>query len=517
MSQRRLRSTVPVLLAALVIPLAAQEASSPAASITASEIRRHVYFLASDALEGRFMASKGYEIAARYGESQFKAAGLKPLVLADGKPGYLQPVPVQRRTCVKEPVLMIATPRGPIRLEQPKDFKWLDGDILPCQDRTLEVVFAGFGIREPASGWDDFKGLDTKGKLVVIWPNAPLRRGKPVLPEAIHKTYLQAGGFQKKLMSLLSLQAAGVLIVTDPALAAMIEKSKPKSAAPQIVYANPKAPAFIPWIVTLKPETALSLMAGQAGAPKKAGEAEAAKVRPAALKGVTATVEAAFDAEPLPSWNVVGIIEGSDPVLKSEFVAVTAHLDHLSPDSKGDIRNGADDNASGSAAVMEIAEAVARRPFKRSVVFVLFSGEESGLLGSRHFLAECPVPREKIVADLTLDMIARTDKASEADRAHYALDTDTVTPEFKKLLIAVNERTVRWPLKFERIGGAGSDNMSFTPFGIPGVFFFSGSHIDYHRATDDADKLDYEKAEALARLTYELAAELGDKPLPWRK
>ncbi len=516
MPRHRPHPPVPVLLAALFIPLAAQEVSSPAASITAAEIRRHVYYLASDALEGRYMASKGYEIAARYGESQFKAAGLKPPVLADGKPGYLQPVPVQRRTCTKEPVLTIATPKGSLRLEQPKDFKWLDGDILPCQDRTLEVVFAGFGIREPAAGWNDFKGLDTEGKLVIIWPNAPLRKGKPVLPEAVHKTYLQAGGFQKKLMSLLSLKAAGVLLVTDPALAAMIDKSKPKSASPQIVYANSKAPAFIPWIVTVKPETVLAMMAGQAGGLKKAGEAEAAKVRPAALKGVTATVDVSFDSEALPSWNVVGMVEGTDPVLKAEYVAVTAHLDHLNPDSKGDIRNGADDNASGSAAVMEIAEAVARRPFKRSVVFVLFAGEESGLLGSRHFLAECPVPRDKIVADLTLDMIARTDRASESDRAHYALDTDTITPEFKKLLIAVNERTVRWPLKFERIGGAGSDNMTFANFGIPGVFFFSGSHIDYHRATDDADKLDYEKAEALTRLTYELAAELGEKPLPWR-
>jgi hypothetical protein len=506
-----------VLFAGFLGVLGAQEASSPAASITAAEIKHHIYFLASDYLEGRFIASKGYEIAARYAESQFKAAGLKPGLQVDGKPSFLQPVPIQKRTSKDTPVLTVKTPKGEIILTHGKDFKWLDGDILPCQGRTLEVVFAGFGIREAAAGWDDFKGLDVEGKLVLIWPGAPLKKGKPVLSEALHKSYLSAAGFQKKLMSMLSLKAAGVLIVPEPALAALLDKAPVKTATPQVVYDNPTAPAFIPWIVTLKPATALTLLAGQSKMPKKEDEADAARILPGPVKGVTATVAAAFDAEPLPAWNVVGIVEGTDPELKNEYVAVTAHLDHLTPDASGAIRNGADDNASGCAGVMEIAEAVAAKPLKRSAVFVLFAGEESGLLGSRHFLASCPIPRDKIVADVDLDMIGRTDKANEADRAEYALDTDTVTPEFRKMLIAVNDRTLRWPLKLDRLGSSGSDNMTFANFGIPGVFFFSGSHPDYHRATDDAEKIDYAKAEAIARLAYELTAELGSVPLPWKR
>ncbi|MCX6559943.1 MAG: M20/M25/M40 family metallo-hydrolase [Candidatus Aminicenantes bacterium] len=505
-----------LMSASLLTLLGAQEASSPAASITAAEIKHHIYFLASDALEGRYIASKGYEIAARYGESQFKAAGLKPGLQVDGKPAYLQPVPIQKRTSKDTPILTVKTPKGEIVLTHGRDFKWLEGDILPCQGRTLELVFAGFGIRETAAGWDDFKGLNVEGKLVLIWPGAPLKKGKPVLPEALHKTYSSVLGWSQKLMGLLSLKAAGVIMVTDPSMAALLDKNRTKAESPQIVYDNQAAPAFIPWIITLKSETALAIMAGQAGTPKKP-EADAAKIKPGPLKGVTATVAAAFDAEPLPAWNVVGIVEGTDPELKNEYVAVTAHLDHLTPDSTGAIRNGADDNASGCAGVMEIAEAVAAKPLKRSAVFVLFAGEESGLLGSRHFLASCPIPRDKIVADVDLDMIGRTDKANEADRAEYALDTDTVTPEFRKMLIAVNERTVRWPLKLDRLGSAGSDNMTFANFGIPGVFFFSGSHADYHRATDDAEKIDYAKAEAIARLAYELTAELGNVPLPWKK
>ncbi len=517
MTDRPRRIPLSLLFVAALAPLAAQEASSPAATITAAEIRHHIYFLASDALEGRFMASKGYEIAARYGESQFKAAGLKPGATVDGKPSYLQPIPILKRTSKDTPVLTVKTPKGEIVLTHGKDFHWLEGDILTCQGKTLELVFAGFGIHEPAAGWDDLKGLNVEGKLVVVWPGAPLKKGKPVLPEALHKIYASMGGFQKKLMAFLPLKAAGLLLVTEPALAAMLEKQPAKTASPQIVYDNPAAPAFIPWIVTLKPATALAILAGQVKALKKEDETDAAKVLPGPVKGVTAAVAATFDAEPLPAWNVVGIVEGTDPELKNEYVAVTAHLDHLTPDGTGAVRNGADDNASGCAGVMEIAEAVAARPLKRSAVFVLFAGEESGLLGSRHFLSACPVPVDKIVGNVDLDMIGRTDKANEADRAHYALDTDTITPEFKKMLIAVNERTVRWPLKYDRQGGAGSDNMTFANFGIPGVFFFSGSHPDYHRATDDAEKIDYAKAEALARLCYELTAELGDKPLPWRK
>ncbi len=513
----RRKPPIPVLLAALIIPLAAQEASSPASAITADLLRHHIYYLASDALQGRYIASTGYETAARYCESQLKAAGLKPVVQAAGQPAFLQPVPIFKRTSQDAPILTIKAPRGVLKLEHLKDFRWIEGDILPCQGRTLEVVSAGFGIHEPAAGWDDFKGLNAAGKLVVVWPGAPTRKGKPVLPEALHKSYLSIGGFQKKLMPFLPLKAAGLLLVTDSSMAAMLDKAPVKTASPQVVYDNPAAPAFIPWIVTIKPETALALLAGQAKAPKKADETDASKIVPAALKGVTAEVAASFQAEPLPAWNVVGIVEGTDPILKSEYIAVTAHLDHLAPDAKGEIRNGADDNASGCAGVMAVAGAVARRPFKRSVLFVLFAGEESGLLGSRHFLADCPVPMNKIVADLDLDMIGRTDKANEADRAHYALDTDTVSPEFKKWLVAVNERTVRWPLKYDRLGGAGSDNMTFANYGIPGVFFFSGSHPDYHRSGDDAEKIDYQKAEALARLTYELAADLGDKPLPWRQ
>ncbi len=138
----------------------------------------------------------------------------------------------------------------------------------------------------------------------------------------------------------------------------------------------------------------------------------------------------------------------------------------------------------------------------------------SGELTQGDFIRACRVPRDKIIADINLDMIGRTDKESESDRALYALDADSVRPEFKRLIMEVNDRTIRWPLKYDRQPKAGSDNLVFRIMNkTPGVFFWSGAHADYHRSTDDADKIDYEKAEKISRLAYELAKELGTRPV----
>jgi Zn-dependent M28 family amino/carboxypeptidase len=251
-------------------------------------------------------------------------------------------------------------------------------------------------------------------------------------------------------------------------------------------------------------------LTGEKQSPLKPAPREASSVNGFDLKDTILFLTTSFQDENLPAWNVVGLVEGTDPVLKNEFILVTAHLDHLPPDDKGEVRNGADDNASGCAGVMEIAGVVALKPFQRSVVLVLFAGEELMGLGSRHFLDACPVPRDKIIADINLDMIGRREKAHESDRAIYALDSDNLRPELKKLIMEVNDRTVRWPLLYNRDPRTGSDNLVFEWMGrIPGVFFWSGDQPDRHRATDDAEKIDYDQAEKISRLAYEIVREIA--------
>jgi Zn-dependent M28 family amino/carboxypeptidase len=232
------------------------------------------------------------------------------------------------------------------------------------------------------------------------------------------------------------------------------------------------------------------------------------------LEGVTVAFKGSFTEEQIPTWNVVGVVEGTDPKLRDEYVAVTAHLDGTAPGEEGEINYGADDNASGVGGLIEVARAVAKSPPRRSVVFVLVSGEEAACIGSRHFVSDCPVPLQSIVADVNLDMIGRTDPASEADRSHYAIDSGRITPELTRLIEDVNARTVGWPLKYESPTG-NSDNLMFHAVGIPGVSFYSGHHGDANRPTDTADKIDYEKAEQISRLVYEITMELGNRGNLW--
>jgi len=514
MIRLRCTSLLSLFLVAAFFSLPGQDKPvSPVETITAESIRHHVYFLASDALEGRYTGSKGYQVAAQYAESQFRAAGLKPIVRQGDQIGYLQPVPVVKRTSQADPGLMVRTPKGEIKYFHGKDFRWLDGEILACEHKSLPVVFVGYGIHEPASGWDDFKGLDVRNKAIIMRQGAPMKNGQPVLPEALHEKYASESSWQVKVTAMMAMPAAAILVPASESMLQVWDDIPMQTSAPQISLNDRSAEAWsIASLFAVKPEIVEALFAGQKQAMPKPDAKDTSKIKGFDLKDATLSLATSFEDENVPTWNVIGLVEGTDPVLKNEYIAVTAHLDHLPPNDKDEIRNGADDNASGCAGVMEIAEAVALKPFNRSVVFVLFAGEELMGLGVRHFLDVCPVPRDKIIADINLDMIGRTEKANESDRAHYALDTDNLRPEFKKLLMEVNDRTIRWPLKYDRQPRTGSDNLVFEWMcKIPGVFFWSGDQADRHQATDDADKIDYEKTEKISRLSYEFIKELATR------
>lgn len=509
MGNSRLVSAPLLLLTALISTAVAQhQPISPAETITAESIRRHVYFLASDALEGRYTGSNGYEIAAQYGASQFRAAGLKPI---GDRNGYLQRVPVIRQNSVAEPELTVTTAQVKTDFLHRRDFRWLDGEIVSCEGKPLPVVFVGLGIHEPAAGWDDFADLDVKGKVIIMARGAPMKNGAPVLPAELHEKYTSESAWQVKVGAMMLMPAAAILVPAPESFLSMWDHIPVQTDGPQTALDDRSPDAWnVATLLTVKPELLAALFAGQKQALPEADAQETSEIRGFDLEGVTFTLTTSFENEDIPTWNVVGLVEGTDPALRNEYVAVTAHLDHLFPTDEGEIMNGADDNASGCAGVMEIAGAVALRPFPRSVVFVLLAGEELMALGARYFVSTCPVPRERIIADINLDMIGRTDSASAGDRAHYALDADNIQPALKELITEVNSRTVRWPIKYVCEPDNASDNTVFELMcGIPGVFFYSGDHADRHQPTDDADKIDYEKAEGISRLCYEITRELA--------
>lgn len=224
---------------------------------------------------------------------------------------------------------------------------------------------------------------------------------------------------------------------------------------------------------------------------------EAPAVRGTALAGVRGT-------------NVIGLLSGRDPVLRDEYVVIGAHYDHLGlggpgsldPDSVGVVHNGADDNASGVAALLDIARRLVRTPPARSVLFIAFGGEELGLLGSAHYIRQPVVPNDRIVAMLNFDMVGRL---RDERLVIYGVETAT---EWRALLDSLNARA-GFALTAQGDGYGPSDHTSFTMAGRPVLHFFTGTHEDYHRTTDDWGRINVEGVERIAAFATELAAAIG--------
>jgi len=256
-------------------------------------------------------------------------------------------------------------------------------------------------------------------------------------------------------------------------------------------------------------------MGGLEGNPNVAPDNILKNYKPQVLEGVFLTSEVAIiKSGDIFSNNVIGIVPGTDPVLKDEYIVVGGHLDHVQPQG-GKACNGADDNASGSAGVIEVAEAVAMNPCKRSVIFVTWSAEEMGLLGSTFFLESGIVPKNQIKFNINMDMIGRSDKTNESSRAHYVVTDKKYQTAITAFINEVNTGVTDFPILYDNDehSPGGSDHMTFIQSGIPAFFFFSGVHADLHNPGDDADKIDYPKAASISRLAYLLSEKLGNMPV----
>jgi len=488
----------------------------PVDTITREELRDHVYFLASDSLGGRRPDDAGYNIAAEYAASQFRSAGVRPVFTgADGTPTYFQKVPMMRVTTAIDHPFTLSTAAGDKVIEALDDLRLFSRG--PSISK-VPMVFIGYGISEPDHGWDDVKGLDLKGKVAVMLIGAPLRDGKPVLPAAVHKSYQGIPGIGRRVQSpgLRQNRPDALVVVLDKEYADVWDILPNVLGQPQLQY----RPGGGPGRVTVPPAAAAlvrgaqaeAIFAGQEYNPLDIPSRGLAGYKTFEFKDVRLSLGIRAAVEDFESMNVVGLVPGTDPALAGQVVTVGAHLDHLNP-AGGKIRNGADDNASGSAGVIEIAEAVAMRPFRRPVLFCLWTAEESGTAGSRHFLSAPPVPVDDIIVNLCLDMIGRSDPDAGKTRKHYVIGAAQITPELKAVIVAVNAKTIGWPLDFESMESSmnGSDHYNFHLKGIPTAFLFSGRHEDLHAPTDDAEKVDFEKVQRLSQLIYEVTAELGNR------
>jgi Zn-dependent M28 family amino/carboxypeptidase len=400
---RRPRAALAALAPLAVCCCAALAAAAPAADDTAAGQRwwAHVRYLADDRLEGRLTGSPGYRTAAEYVARQFKEAGLQPA----GSDGYFQPVrfAVQRVAAAKSAVALVRAGKAePLALGE----DLLVSARLP-QPPSLEapLAFAGYALHLPEAGYDDLAGQDLRGKVVVYIGGGPgsvsgaLRAHAHSSPE-LWKALQRAG-------------AVGGISIQNPKSSDIPWKRLSLSASqPGMWLADEglqytRGPMFV---ATFNPARADKLFAGSGHTwAELVALADAHQALPRFPLAASLRARVAATTEAVESPNVAAALTGSDPRLRSEYVVLSAHLDHLgigAPIAGDRIYNGAMDNASGVASLIEIARALGAagpRP-KRSILFLVVCGEEKGLLGSSYFAAHPTVPREAIVADLNVDM-----------------------------------------------------------------------------------------------------------------
>lgn len=484
-------------LAALALPFSlcaqAPDLEKAAATITEADFMYRVGVMANDSMQGRDTPSEGLEKTAAWIASEFDRMGLEGGA-ADGS--FLQRYPLRSTVVDLDHSGLI---RGVTRLEFGRDVLPLLGDVMNGEKTApLAVV----------SGSDDIES--------GLADNAV--RGR----HAVLVVSRDAGGLDQRVLqrlrAVVNAGAASVIVVnpgSDASWAATA--SSLLSSEVYRAWVGPGARSareFLP-ILQIRPDAATRLLAG-AGLDLVALQARSDRaLRVDQVSGPDVTVALNYVEEELTAPNVVGVLEGSDPALSDEYVVVSGHMDHVGigePNEDGDsIYNGADDNASGTTAVIEIAEAMASLPTppRRSMMFLLVSGEEKGLWGSEYFSANPPVPVDHMVADLNMDMVGRnwpdTIVAIGKEHSDLGKTLERVNGEHPELgMTAIDDL---WP---EQSFYTRSDHFNFARKGVPILFFFNGIHEDYHGLDDEPDRINGEKAARIARLVFYLGVELAD-------
>lgn len=444
-----------------------------AESIVGDGIRGHMEFLASDLLEGRGTGSRGYLIAAHYVAAEFMALGFEP---AGPEASYFQHVPLRKSTVVPEGTTLAWTQAsGTTTLTYGEHYLGSAGFWEEESAITAPAVFVGYGITAPEFGYDDYDGIDASGKIVVALAGAPPSLGPN--PAAHY-----SGGIAKAEIAVTH-GAVGFLSIWTPSYAQRL----PWPVLQRLVRTGSMrwvdregAPAHAP--SELRGGATLNMAGAEMlfdGAPQPLRTVlEAARDGTPGSFGLPGqvTLRVTSRHEDVSSPNVLAVLNGSDPSLRNEYVVFTAHLDHegIGEPMDGDsIYNGAYDNASGIAALLEVAKAFARLadPPRRSVIFVATAAEEKGLLGADYFVEYPTVPRERIVANLNIDgnlMLFPTDDLLALGDRHSTLG------EAAKWGAARVGRTVSTDPMPEQTLFIRSDQYPFVRRGIPALFFING-------------------------------------------
>lgn len=484
-----------------------------AALISANAIRGHVNFLASDLLEGRGTGTRGHEIAAEYVATQFESFGLEPG--ADG--GWFQEITFLKTTATEATLTLARDGAAPVTFDLGKDLVTTGDPFADERRLEAELVFAGFGVTAPDQKHDDYAGLDTRSKIVVIWSGAPKS-----FSAAVRAHYSAS---QNKIETAARHGAAGLIIVNTPADAARFpwDRVVRQSKLGSMHWLDARG---LPHAVVRGLSFTISL--SQPAAQKVLGVADIDQARRGPLPW-RATIELASTRQRVKSANVVGLVRGSDPQLSAEHLVYTAHLDHLGitdPVDGDAINNGAFDNASGTAVILEIARTFAsqaRKP-RRSIVFIATTAEEKGLRGADYFANNPTVPFASIVGNVNVDMILmhRPVRSVIVGGAETNELGDLAREAAREMKIELRPDPAPEEVTFVR-----SDQYPFIKRGIPAIVPNAG-YVDadpevataaaawrrmrYHTPQDDLSQpIDFGVGAMLAELAYRIGLAAADR------
>ncbi|PKP22741.1 MAG: hypothetical protein CVU06_09210 [Bacteroidetes bacterium HGW-Bacteroidetes-22] len=471
---------------------------------TATEIRNNLNYLASDQLMGRNTPSPGLDTAAEYIIARFKTLGIKP-----AGSSYRHSIGLQRQHLGNDNSMTVTKSGKTTVIPLKSGFI----PFLFAADTAVEsaIIFAGYGITDTANGYDDYRGLDVNGKIVVVLSDGP--KGSGVMPSE------KLTAENVKANNAISHGAIGFVMINGPARRLILKprgypwpslsKIMPDDLMP--VHTADPGRKLVPAVHAGEP--VIEALWGSVDALKSVQEKLDGGALPASLPIVEASarIHTNVQTEQLEADNVAAFLEGSDPLLKDELLVIGAHYDHVGAgkdkkDGSDYIFNGADDNASGTSGVMAIAGLFAQQKAapKRSVLFILFAGEERGLLGSQAYVRKPFMPIAKTVAMINLDMISRNGDSLFLEGAAACPELANIVESKNKgiglnLILDKNELT------------GGSDHASFSDKGVPFLFFISGLHNDYHKVTDNPDKSDALKAAKTAHLGFLTAWQIANE------
>lgn len=521
---RRLLITAFALAALPVVaaqgPVLPQNVRAAGDRITAEQLSRDLAFLASDELRGRNTPSPGYDAAARFIVERLEKAGVKPL---GDEGGWFQRYEMHEskintaKTYVEIGGKTFAFGRDLV-------MRSYAGDV----SGSLPAVYVGHGWSIPDKGIDPFAGVDVKGKLVIA-------HGPRALPKGVEVRQIGriTPGASSVVAEAARRGAAAVIYIPQAsALENWEAMTRQNLARKELVPPVPSAYAAAPATAVLLSRAATeALFSGEQVSGADVLARGDASDYPASFQlKKTVTLNVVADTTVHHPYNVVGLIEGSDPVLKDEFITIESHLDGAVGTRTvdgDDIYNSADDNASGSAANLSIAEQMVALKPKRSLIFIWDSGEEQGLWGTRHFVGHPPVPFEKIVAHVNIDMIGanRAPGSPDADQKRVTgpnevllIGPNVLSEKVSALLDKVNESCQK--MTFDRSWDSADSEFFYPrtdagPFlerGILTIGFTTGIHDRYHLPADEADTLDPKKMEKIARTIFASIWALADSP-----